>query len=139
MSAPAGRPQGKDSMDFKDHALAGIVDLDRYPLHDLQGEVMGRLLSVIGAELIRSALTTLPGFLTAAACRTMARELLDLAPDAFRGSYDRNAYSWMDSSGFTTDHPRGRRHLEQVALVTYNMYGPGSPTRQLYESEALTE
>ena len=129
----------KVTMDPEAHTLAGIVDLDRYPLHDLRGAVMDRLLGVISAELTRSALTTLPGFLTAAACRTMADELLGLAPDAFHGSYDRNAYSWLDCTGFADDHPRAIRHLEQVTLVTYNMYGRESPTRRLYESEALTE
>ena len=131
-------PTNEHSADAQRDPLAGIVDLDRYPINALDGEPMRRLLAAFGAELTRSALAMLPGFLTPAACRVLADELLRLAPDAFLGTYHRNAYSWLDSAGFDDDHPRARRHFERVAVVSYNMYDTESVTRRLYESEAMT-
>ena len=52
--------------------LASIVDVDRYPLHGIDGSRMQNLVTVCSADLTHAALCITPDFLMPTACRSMA-------------------------------------------------------------------
>ena len=54
---------------------ASIVDVDRYPLHGVDGSAMQNPITVCSADPTHAELCIAPGFLMPTACRSMATKL----------------------------------------------------------------
>ena len=120
-------------------ALAAIVDLDRYPIDDLDSPAGGALIARCREQLEAVGACDLEGFLRADAARAIAAEALDLAPDGFRTDATHNVYF---DGPVGDEAPPGdpRRIPVRTAKVgiAYDLIEPASPLRQLYESDELT-
>jgi hypothetical protein len=116
---------------------ASLVDLERYPLDRLESPAGRDLVARCREALAEEALCLLPGFLKPAGIAAMCPEVQSLAPQAYRGEYRRQAYSWRDPSAFPEDHPRAMPHLERKGVVTYDMVPADSAIRALYEWDPL--
>ena len=75
------------------YALQDLVDLDRYPIDDLDGR--GRDLVAHGrAQLRDHAMCHLPGFLRSDAVQTVLEEIAPIRDTAYWMEVPRRAYSW---------------------------------------------
>jgi hypothetical protein len=119
-----------------------IVDLDRYPIIDLDSARVQAVVAGGRAALAGDGLALLPGFTRPEALKAMAAEAQDLVPHAFRRDewYGIYAYDPDEASvaHVAEDDPRRRRFRTRMGGIGYDLLPPGSPTRALYEWPALT-
>lgn len=118
---------------------ASLLDLDRYPILELDSDKGRELIAKCRSSLDDAALCLLPGFLTAEATRGFTKEATDLVPRAIRQDKLRTSYGWMDNSSFTPDHPRGKVYHTRNSTVPLHLIPENSPMRQLFFWDELTE
>jgi hypothetical protein len=120
-------------------SLAAIVDLDRYPIDDLESAAGGRLIASCRGALGSVGACDLEGFLQPAAAARATREALASRDEGFRTDAQHTIYF---DSPMGPDAPEGdpRRTPVRTAKVgiAYDQIAAGSPLRALYESEELT-
>ena len=118
--------------------FAGVIDLDRYPVHDLAGARAQTLIGECRRQLAATGSCLLPGFLTDAAIITMAREAEALVPVAHRTQNSRStAYLDAPDEAFPADHPRRRLQATSVGAIAYDLIPSSSEIRRLYEWDGL--
>ena len=116
-----------------------LVDLERYPLLDLDSPSGRDLVARCRSSLDEGALCMLPGFLSEAAVRQLTTEGNGYVPKLILQEKRRTAYGWMDNSGFASDHPRAALFQTRNGTVTLNMIPETSPMRALFYWDTLTE
>lgn len=92
-----------------DGSLDGLVDLERYPLHDLDGAAGRELIAAYSARLAADGACVLPGFVAPRALDDMVTEVDAVAPMAFAGQSHGPAYygmSGMENSNLLIYGPR---------------------------------
>lgn len=116
-----------------------LVDLDRYPLEDLDGacdEVIARH----RAELAGTGVSILPGFLRADALPTLVAECEALADGAYLQDVQGTPYLELPDAAWPDRHPRVAWSRSAVHTVAYDRFHPvTSGLRALYEWDALLE
>lgn len=91
-------------------AIAGIVDLDRYPLDRRDSDEWARLVATARDDLAAGGMFNLPGFLTPAAIAAdVARLVPRFAAEAFVHARSHNVYFRKDVPGLAPDHPALKR------------------------------
>lgn len=115
------------------------VDLDRYPIHDLDGKE-GKALIKQGREMMnRDTLCLIQGFLRAPAVVELSKEITQLESVAHRIDYPCTAYGWMDNSGFPPDHPRSKLLRRNCGVISTDQIDPKGSCAELYQFDQLTE
>ena len=115
-----------------------IIDFDRYPLHELNGNAGQKLILRCHRDLQSRALCRLPGFIRADVVRSMADEATALGSVAYAYQAQRYAYDDCDVS-LPETHPRNQKHLCSYRQVLNHQISNDSSLRQLYGWQALTE
>jgi hypothetical protein len=99
-----------------------FIDLDRYPLNDLDGEAGQRLIAETQASLEKVGCCSLPGFVRQSVISKMASQASSLAHLAYSGPTEVTPYFFNydlgDGVEVPDDHPlkrKGKRNLAQVA------------------------
>ena len=115
-----------------------LIDLDRYPVDNLEKPETVALVAGLRGDLDETALARLPGFLKPGAVADMAAEAQELVPAAHRRSQLRTPYGWMDNSGFSEGHPRHALFIRRAGIITRDMFPETSLVRSLYLWEPLT-
>lgn len=118
---------------------AGLVDLDRYPLLDLDGARAAEVLDHGRQGLAERGLAELPGFLRTDAMATLVDEADALAPLAHRSRVTGTAYLAPPDESFPVGHPRRRRWPTSLGAVAYDHFPATSGLRALYEWDPLRE
>jgi hypothetical protein len=119
-------------------SLGDLVDLDRYPIDELEGEAGGALIARCREALRARGAVRLDGFVRADAVRSMATEAARLAPLGFPNDARHNCYfdDEIDDS-LPEDHPRRilvRSAQKAVAMdLLPGEFGP----RRVYASEEV--
>ena len=126
--------------------VARLVDLERYPIHALDGERCMRLVEDWKSELDRTGACNLHGFLTASGARELAAEAEVMMPMAYERTFTAN-FRYQDkadpeipasgpASRFWTrpPHIHFKAHARGYADLTTQMYFAGEP---LNESDRL--
>jgi hypothetical protein len=119
--------------------LAAIVDLDRYPIDDLDSPAGLELIAFCREQLEAVGACDLEGFLRPAVADAIAAEALALGPDGFRTDATHNIY--FDGPAGDEAPPGDPRRIPVRTAkvgVAYDLIEPQSPLRQLYESDELT-
>lgn len=108
--------------------IAGIVDLDRYPLLDLEASAAQRLVRTGRRQLAADGVFALPAFIRSAALETMQEEADRLCRGAFRRVDHRNGF------------PAGMGAVTRVSLgcVGCDEMPAASPMRRLFLWDGLT-
>lgn len=118
--------------------LNDYIDLDRYPIHDLDS-VDGQVLVDSCHQMMRTdTLVNLPGFLRSSAVDRLQRELEPLSNNARQQDYLATAYGWMNNDGFTPDHPRGKMFDRRCGVITTDMLNSAGPSWELFRFDELT-
>lgn len=116
----------------------GLVDLDRYPLHDPAARAAIVAEARAGMEALGSAV--LPGFLRPAARAAMAAEATALVAASHRRDRMLTAYSGSEAENWMeADHPVRRTHPYRMRVTATDQLDPAGPTLAIYEWEPLTE
>ena len=120
--------------------VAGLVDLERYPIHDLESARTRDLIATWRTEFDRTGACNLQGFVTPAGAVELAAEAIALMPIANRRAWTRNFLDEMeDDPSRPADHPGHRFWTTFATQLADDQIGPETGIRQLYEWEALTE
>jgi hypothetical protein len=118
--------------------LDGLVDLVRYPVHDLAGG--GRTLAErCRHELLETGSCLLEGFITPAGVARMAAEGMRVAPKAWRTSSRGTAYLGPPDESFPEGHPKRRLQSTSVGAVAYDLIPEGDAIRDVYEWDGLMD
>jgi hypothetical protein len=116
-----------------------LVDLERYPLFDLDSARGREVVRAGREERARRGMAVLPGFLRPEAIGPLRLECESLAK---RGHFSEvRGTPWIEvpPADLPDDHPR--RTLQRTALtaVAYDLFPADSALRALYESDVLME
>lgn len=113
-----------------------IVDLQRYPVGDLDAPDGSAVVEKHRRRFLETGLCLLPGFLRPEALSAMAREARELSAEAHVTEQWRDGVSGDSRSGDSTD-PRSTR--ARFGAVAYDRLPAGSPLRALYGWDGLTK
>ena len=118
------------------HALEGVVNLAKYPLHNPEG--LQTLCATARQKFLETGLVTFPQFLLDDAAEQAVSESRARVPDAFESVQRHNAFLLGDADPeFDKDHIRNRQLTTQVASVAYDELPPQGILRSLYESPEM--
>jgi hypothetical protein len=118
-------------------SAAALVDLDRYPILDLDGAAMGQVLRWAHAQLRETGACEVPGFIHAKGLAELVSDGRALAPRAYRSVGVGSAYLEVPDFALPADHPRRILGEYAVGVVAYDMFAATSPLRQFYEWDPL--
>ena len=116
---------------------ADLVDLQRYPLLDLDGPAGRALVDRSRAAMAADGACELPGFLTADGLEACVDDAVALAPAAHRSHGATTPYLEQPSPDWAEDHPRAQRLPFSLGAVAYDQFPASSPIRAVYEWEPL--
>jgi hypothetical protein len=121
-----------------DPLIAAMIDLGRYPVHDLGSPRTRMLIEDCQAQLAKSGSCVLDGFLTAQAIAATCDEARMLTPLAHRTPNSRStAYLEAPDEGYPESHPKRQLQRTSVGAVAYDLFPPDSLLRRLYEWDGL--
>ena len=119
-------------------SIATMLDLDRYPVHDLGLPRAQLLIADARAQLAASGSCVLDGFLTPQAVAAAVEEARTLAPLAHRTLNSRStAYLQAPDESYPESHPKRRLQHTSVGAVAYDLFPANSQIRRLYEWDGL--
>ena len=123
-------------------ARTDIVDLDRYPIDELDCLEAQAVVAAGRAALAGDGLALLPGFIRPDALREMAAEAQRLVPQAHWRDEQYGLYQYdldeRPQPGLDEGDPRRRKFRTRMGGIGYDLLPQASPTRALYEWPALT-
>ncbi len=117
--------------------LEQLVDLDRYPLHDLDSARGRAVIAAARADVARMGAAELPGFLTPRGLALALADARTLAKLAYRSGGMGTAYLELPDASWPAEHPRKHFARYDVGVVAYDQFPHESPIRRLYETDAL--
>ncbi len=118
---------------------AALVDLDRYPVTDLDGPVAGAVVAAARTAMRERGVAILPGFLTRDAVATLVAEGDALSPLAHSSETFGTPYLAAPDWDLPEGHPGRNLQRSQVGAVAYDLFPADSPLRALYEWDALKD
>jgi hypothetical protein len=121
-----------------DHPAAGLVDLDRYPIHDLESAAGQALLAECRAQLASTGGANLPGFMPPEVAAALTAEALSLEPGARRKTYTRNSYLTADDPSLPAADPRRRFWTISSTQLADDQIPAETWIRRFYEWDVLT-
>ena len=119
-------------------AYADVVDLDRYPIHQLDSERGHALVEACRGQLADAGACQLDGFITPVAVRRMVQLAGDLAQKAWPSDQTHTVYFEPPDESVPADHPRAHQVRSAKHGIAYDCIPEDAPLRRLYESEDLT-
>jgi hypothetical protein len=114
-----------------------IVDLDRYPVLDLDGAAGRAVIAEHAAALDERGVAVLPGFVRPEALTAMVAECDELAAGAYHQDVQGTPYLEIPDDGWPPGHPRVTWTRSSVHTVAYDQFPPSSAVRALYEWDPL--
>ncbi len=114
-----------------------LVDLERYPIVDLDAAGTVALAQQCRDELDRDGVSILPAFLTAEATARAVAESETLAPLGHPSDVEGTPYLELPANGWADGHPRVTWAHTRLTAVAYDRFPEGSVLRTLYESDVL--
>lgn len=116
---------------------ADLVDLDRYPILDLESDRMRALLDWARGQLRETGACEVRDFITAPGLAALVTDARSVAPEAYRSTGIGTAYLEIPDFSLPPDHPRRQLGPYAVGVIAYDMFAPDSALRRLYEWDPL--
>ena len=124
---------------MQDTRLASIVDLQRYPIHERNGEAGAKLVHTLRQQLRDAGMCRLGGFLCPTAVERLTSEVLRVERNAYYGLTEASPYFNDREASLPDDHPRNIKTRRELGLVAADLIPPTCDLHQLYQSEVLRE
>ena len=123
-------------------SLADIVDLERYPIRDLDSEQGRELVVRCQAEFVDAVSCELPSFVRPFAIEAVIADIEARESHAFRSSRQRSAYGFYapshgESINVEQNDPHAALQWRDVCYLAYDEFQPGSVLHTLYESKEV--
>src|ERR1700733_10378834 len=116
-------------------ADADVIDLDRYPINDLDSD-RGRAFVVDCREqLRRDGVCNLPGFVTAQAGAEMISHAAQLASAAHSTDNTHTIYFEPTDESVPVTHPLAAQQRSAKKTIACDQIPTAAPIRRLYESD----
>lgn len=119
-------------------AYADVVDLDTYPIHDLDSERGRVFVQKCREELAEKGACNLPGFITPKAVQTMVNLADELESKAWSSSRPHTIYFEKPDENVPAEHPKAHQVRSVKHGIAYDYIPADAPMRRLYESDDLT-
>ena len=119
--------------------VANLINLDAYPIQDIQSPTAQALVAKCRKDLDKNALCTLEDFVSPEALMVMKTEIDGLLTSAYRAEHERTPYSWRYNLDFPDGHPRRALHLNRYGYLLYDQFKKTALISQLFEWAPLTE
>ena len=116
-------------------ALEQLIDLDRYPIHDLSSPIRAELIDYCRAQLADDGCVVVSALLLEASTNAMAQEATRLLPNAYCSTDHHNPYFTNPSDDSTT--PEGFTQERTSAYIVSDKVEANSVLRQLYDSDVI--
>jgi hypothetical protein len=124
-------------------AIYNLVDLNRYPINDLNGEAGQKLIGEIQFALSKYGSCTLPGFVPESIIAEMAAEAKTLQHLAYAGPTEVSPYFFnynlAGGTELTDEHPLKRKGKRNLALIATDLIPQHHWLSKLYYSTVLTD
>jgi len=117
---------------------ADVVDLDRYPIHDLDTEAGQALIEQSRAALLATGICQLPGFVRAAAVELTLTQAAAHAEQEWSSESTHTVYFIKPDEALDADHPLRRQVRSAKKALAYDLIPDGAPLKRLYESDDMT-
>lgn len=114
-----------------------LVDLERYPIHDLDSPVLQEKIAEAQDGLAREGCARIPGFIREEYRDQLGDETSQLSPQALKSTEEYTPYGSGPDSSFPEVHPRRRAHRTTSGSVTRDLIPQDTQIQQLYSSPEL--
>ncbi|MFC3282486.1 HalD/BesD family halogenase [Litchfieldella rifensis] len=118
----------------EDASLQGLIDLERYPLHDLEGTAGQRLIDECRRQLAEDGCVVLKRFVPEHAVARLERETERLSPEAHYNQTETNPYNSDGDPSLPASHPRNRFADRTNGFVAGDRIDGDTIIRQVYEN-----
>jgi hypothetical protein len=115
------------------------VDLERYPVLDLEGATAQSLIADGRAQLAKTGAVEFPGFVTEAGVEMLRRDADELALRAHHSMGQSTPYLEYPDFSLPEGHPRVTFKDYAVGAVAYDLIPLDSPLRGLYEWDPMKD
>ena len=113
-------------------ALDGFVDLDRYPLHQLDSAAGQQLIASCREQLGVDGCVVLKKFVSAAALARLESETLQLSPQAHYNEGETNPYNSDADPDLPPEHPKNRFDDRTNGFVAGDCIGDDTIIRRIH-------
>ncbi|EPC03685.1 hypothetical protein L861_19315 [Litchfieldella anticariensis FP35 = DSM 16096] len=115
-------------------SLQGLIDLESYPLHDLDGGTGQRLIEDCRRQLAEGGCVVLKRFIPEHALGRLERETERLSPEAHYNQTETNPYNSDADPNLPASHPKNRFADRTNGFVAGDRIGGDTIIRQVYEN-----
>ena len=118
--------------------LKSIVDLEKYPIHDLTSSKIQKIITRCKAELAQDSCSTIPNFILPNSLKTMNLELEKQLNEVYMSKESINAYLYAkDDPSLEKDHPKRKFMKRYNGYLNSNCFSKNSEMKFLYETDEL--
>src|SRR5450755_2079267 len=135
---PMTLPGTTAAEDARIHPCADVIDLTRYPIHDLDGAAGRAMIGSCRDALAADGACTLPGFLGHDAVRAMIDCAGELDSRAWASDQTHTVYLDAADGAVPDDHPRARQVRSAKRGIAYDYIPADAPMRRVYASDDMT-
>lgn len=119
-------------------SYADVVDLDTYPIHDLDSDRGRAFVRACREELLATGVCNLAGFITPEAVQAMVDLAGELEPKAWNMDRTHTIYFEPVDESVPAEHPRAHQVRSAKHGIAYDYIPAEAPLRRLYQSDDLT-
>ena len=120
-------------------SIDAIVDVERYPLADLDDVRTRQVVADARASLAQRGVAALPGFLRPEAIAAIVGEVAAKLGEAHLEDVWGTPYLDLPDESFPEGHPRRAMVLSRTWVLAYDLIVRTCPARVLYEWDGLTQ
>ena len=118
--------------------LKTIVDLDKYPIHDLNSPSIKKLIDKCKNELEENSCSTITNFILPQSLEIMNSELEKQLDEVYMSKESINAYLYAkDDPSLPEDHPKRNFMNRYNGYLNSDCFPKSSEMKYLYETEEL--
>ena len=118
--------------------LKTIVDLEKYPIHNLNSPIIKNLIEKCKKELDEDSCSTIPNFILPKSLETMNLELEKQLDEVYMSKEKINAYLYAkDDTSLPKKHPKRNFMESYTGYLNSDCFQKNSEMKYLYETEEL--
>ncbi|MEX6502999.1 HalD/BesD family halogenase [Pseudomonas zhanjiangensis] len=119
-------------------AMARIIDLDRYPIHELASPKTQALIAQCRKQLDETGCSVVPDFIRPEAVARMRAEAYRLRERTYWSQHSHNPYMTKDDPSLPLDHPKRFFERRTSGFINSDILEADSDLRALYDWDAMT-